>query len=232
MPAWNFADVWEVVAEIAPDRPAQRGGDRTVTWGEWDRRANALAADLLDAGLGHQAKVAAYLYNGLEYLEVYHAAFKAGLVPVNTNYRYGPEEIVYLFDNADAEAVVFHAVVRAAARTDQGPPAQGAALVCGGGRFAAPGVGGALRSGRGRGSRPGRRALGPVGRRSAAALHRRHDRHAQGRDVAPARPVHGAGRRRQPHAGRSAGDRHGRLPDPDRGGRRRRRRSSCCRRAR
>jgi acyl-CoA synthetase (AMP-forming)/AMP-acid ligase II len=108
-PAWNFADVWEVVAEIAPDRPAHGHGDRALTWGEWDRRANALAADLLSAGLGRQAKVAAYLYNGLEYLEVYHAAFKAGLVPVNTNYRYGPAEIVYLFDNADAEAVVFHA---------------------------------------------------------------------------------------------------------------------------
>ena len=37
------------------------------------------------------------------------AAFKAAMVPVNTNYRYGAEEIVYLFDNADAEAVVFHA---------------------------------------------------------------------------------------------------------------------------
>src|SRR5205823_4942598 len=32
-----------------------------------------------------------------------------GLAPINTNYRYGAEEIVYLFDNADAEAVVFHA---------------------------------------------------------------------------------------------------------------------------
>ena len=31
-------------------------------------------------------------------------------MPVNTNYRYGPEEILYLFDNSDAEAVVFHAV--------------------------------------------------------------------------------------------------------------------------
>ena len=37
------------------------------------------------------------------------AAFKAGLVPVNTNYRYAADEILYLFDNADAEAVVFHA---------------------------------------------------------------------------------------------------------------------------
>ncbi|MFM7870591.1 MAG: AMP-binding protein, partial [Actinomycetota bacterium] len=33
---------------------------------------------------------------------------KGGFAPVNTNYRYGPEEVAYLFDNADAEAVVFH----------------------------------------------------------------------------------------------------------------------------
>src|SRR5262249_29401650 len=84
-------------------------GDRVVTWGQFDRRANALAADLLDAGLTHQSKVAAYLYNCTEYLEAYLAAFKGGFVPMNTNFRYGPEEIVYLFDNADAEAVVFHA---------------------------------------------------------------------------------------------------------------------------
>ncbi|HMC53313.1 MAG TPA: acyl-CoA synthetase [Acidimicrobiales bacterium] len=105
---WNFADVWEAVAAAVPDAPCQIQGGRTVTWAEFDRRGNRLAADLLGAGLGHQAKVGAYLYNCPEYLETYLAAFKAGLVPVNTNYRYGPEEIVYLFDNADAEAVVFH----------------------------------------------------------------------------------------------------------------------------
>ncbi|MBK9178767.1 MAG: acyl-CoA synthetase [Acidimicrobiales bacterium] len=106
---WNFADVYEAVAAAVPDRPCQIQGDRIVTWGSFDRRANALAADLLEAGLGRQSKVVAYLYNGPEYLEVYAAAFKAGLAPVNTNYRYGPDEIRYLFDNADAEAVVFHA---------------------------------------------------------------------------------------------------------------------------
>ena len=55
------------------------------------------------------AKVACYLYNGVEYLETMTAAFKVAMAPVNTNYRYGPDEITYLFDNADAEAVVFHA---------------------------------------------------------------------------------------------------------------------------
>ncbi len=109
MSGWNFADIYEAVAARVPDRPCQIHGDRIVTWGDFDRRADALARDLLDAGLTHQSKVAAYLYNGPEYLEVYVAAFKAGLAPVNTNYRYGAEEITYLFDNADTEAVVFHA---------------------------------------------------------------------------------------------------------------------------
>jgi fatty-acyl-CoA synthase len=109
MSSWNIVDAWEIVSSAVPDRIAQQCGDRAFTYAEFDRRANALAADLLDAGLGRQAKVAAYLYNGPEYMEVYSAAFKAGLVPVNTNYRYGVAELRYLFDNADAEAVVFSA---------------------------------------------------------------------------------------------------------------------------
>jgi fatty-acyl-CoA synthase len=104
---WNFADVWEALAGKIPQAPCQVQGDRVVRWGEFDAGANGLARHLLDAGLGHQAKVAAYLTNCPEYLQTYVAAFKAGMVPVNTNYRYGPDEITYLFDNADAEAVVF-----------------------------------------------------------------------------------------------------------------------------
>ena len=109
MSGWNYADVYEAIAAKVPQRPCQVQGDRTITWAEFDARADALAADLLAAGLTHQSKVVAYLFNCPEYLETYVAAFKGGFAPVNTNYRYGHDEIVYLFDNADAEAVVFHA---------------------------------------------------------------------------------------------------------------------------
>lgn len=104
-----YANVWETIARTQPERPAVIQGTHVTRWGEFDRRADALAADLLEAGLGQGAKVAAYLYNSAEYLATYYAAFKAGLHPINTNYRYGPEELFYLFDNADAEAIVFHA---------------------------------------------------------------------------------------------------------------------------
>ena len=106
---WNLADIFEAVAEVGPDRPAQKCGDRLITWGEFDRRADALGVDLLARGLTHQGKVAAYLHNSPEYLETYFAAFKVAGVPVNVNYRYGAQELAYLLDNADAEAVVFHA---------------------------------------------------------------------------------------------------------------------------
>ena len=109
MSGWHIADVWEAIAGKQPGKPALLQGSQVVTWGEFDAHADALAARLIEAGVGADAKVAAYLYNGPEYLEVYYGAFKAGLAPINTNYRYGGEELVYLFDNADAEVVVFHA---------------------------------------------------------------------------------------------------------------------------
>jgi fatty-acyl-CoA synthase len=108
MTGWNFADLWEICADVRGEAPAQVHGDRTIGWTELDRRADGLATALLDAGLAHQDKVAQYLYNGPEYMQGVYACFKAGMVPVNTNYRYAEDELVYLWDNADAAAVMFH----------------------------------------------------------------------------------------------------------------------------
>ena len=105
---WNYAEVWEAIAARLPDAPAQRHAGAQWTWRQFDERADALAAHLLARGAVEQDKVAQYLYNGPEYLESVFAAFKAGLAVVNTNYRYTPDEIVYLWDNADVVAVVFH----------------------------------------------------------------------------------------------------------------------------
>jgi len=104
---WHFADLFETIAEASPDRIAIIQGDRHIAWREFDRRADAVAADLLSAGVSHQGKVMTYLYNSPEFLETYYAAIKNSMVPVNVNYRYGPDEIAYLFENADAEAAVF-----------------------------------------------------------------------------------------------------------------------------
>ncbi|MCU4186419.1 AMP-binding protein [Acidiferrimicrobium sp. IK] len=109
MTDWNYAQVWNAVAETFPEREALVQGRRRRTWAALDRRSDGLGAALVESGLGRQAKVAQYLYNSPEYLESVYACFKASLVPVNTNYRYTDDELVYLWDNADVEAVIFHA---------------------------------------------------------------------------------------------------------------------------
>ncbi len=106
--SWNLADLWEQVADALPDAPALSQGDAALTWAEMDRRADGVAAALLAEEAREQDKVAQYLYNCNEYTESLYGCFKAGLAPVNTNYRYGPEELAYLWDNSDAVAVVFH----------------------------------------------------------------------------------------------------------------------------
>jgi len=108
MPGWNFADLWETIAAVQPDAPALVHAETRRTWAEFDARANGVARWLLDLGVEHQDKVAHYLYNCNEFLESMFGIFRAGLAPVNTNYRYADEELLYLWDNADAVAVVFH----------------------------------------------------------------------------------------------------------------------------
>ena len=102
------ATLWEALAERLGDQPAIIEPARTRTWRELERNAARLAGALHFAGLGPGSKVAAYLYNGAEYLETYFAAFKVRAQPVNVNYRYVEAELSYILDNADARALVFH----------------------------------------------------------------------------------------------------------------------------
>jgi len=105
---FHFATVWESIADQLADRTAVVHGDRRFTWAQYDDRAARIAAAYTAAGLGPDAKIGLYLYNGNEYLEAHYGAFKMRGVPVNVNYRYLDDELVYLLDNADAEALVFH----------------------------------------------------------------------------------------------------------------------------
>ncbi|MGE0583871.1 MAG: AMP-binding protein [Flavobacteriaceae bacterium] len=105
---WNFADIYDVVAKEIPDSVALVQGDRKLVWRDLDRRATSIAAFLIAAGLKRQANVTQYLYNCTDYLESIVATFKGAFVPMNTNFRYGPEELTYLWTNGDVEAVIFH----------------------------------------------------------------------------------------------------------------------------
>jgi len=104
----HLATLWESFADIIGDRDALICGDSRRTWQVYDDRAARLASAFAEAGLKPDSKVGLYLYNSNEYLESQYAAFKLRTVPVNINYRYLDDELLYLLDNSDSEILVFH----------------------------------------------------------------------------------------------------------------------------
>lgn len=104
----HWATVWESIADVVGDRPAVTNGTVTRSWAEYEDRAARVAAAYSAAGLGPDSKIALYLYNGNEYMEAQFGAFKMRGVPVNVNYRYLDNELLYLLENSDAEALVYH----------------------------------------------------------------------------------------------------------------------------
>ncbi len=104
---FHFASAWEAIADTVPDRTALICEGVTRTWADYDGRATRVAGLLQAHGLGADTKVGLYLHNCNEYLEAQYGVFKLSGCPINVNYRYKAEELVYLLDNADAEAVFY-----------------------------------------------------------------------------------------------------------------------------
>ena len=105
----DFASVWEMVSDLVPENDALICGEDIVSWKEYDDRASKIASALSEAGLGANSKAGLYLNNSNEYLIAQYAIFKVGGIPINVNYRYVEEELIYLLENSDAEAVFYHA---------------------------------------------------------------------------------------------------------------------------
>ncbi|MAL96683.1 MAG: AMP-binding protein [Haliea sp.] len=105
---FNIADLFELVVDRVPERTALVCGDQRDSYAELDARANRLAHYLASRGVGAGDHVGLYLYNCNEYLEGMLACFKIRAVPININYRYVQEELVYIFDNADLVAAIHH----------------------------------------------------------------------------------------------------------------------------
>jgi fatty-acyl-CoA synthase len=110
---WNFGDILDGIATVLPpDTPALIHGDRVITQREFTQRTNNIARALIARGAQPGDKVAFYMHNCPEYSEAFAACFKGRLIHVNVNYRYTPEEVFYIFDNSDAQTVIFGSELR------------------------------------------------------------------------------------------------------------------------
>lgn len=105
---WNYGDILDQIATVLPgDAPALIHGERIINWKDMTARSNNLARALHARGAKPGDKIAFYMRNRPEYMETLAAAFKGRLTHVNVNYRYKADEVFYIFDNSDAQTVVY-----------------------------------------------------------------------------------------------------------------------------
>ena len=119
---FSLAEVHDAVATAIADREALVFRERRLTYGDLRDRSRQLANYLLSRGVEVRAErnelmgqqsgqdhLAIYCYNGNEYVEAMLGAFKARVAPLNVNYRYVEEELLYLLNDSQARAIVYHA---------------------------------------------------------------------------------------------------------------------------
>src|SRR5215472_14657993 len=102
----NLGEVLRFNARIFPDKIGARDLDRAMTFREWNARSCRLANALLGLGLAKGDRIAVLAYNCVEWLEIYAATAKAGLVAVPINFRLVTEEIRYIVENCGASAFI------------------------------------------------------------------------------------------------------------------------------
>lgn len=98
----NLGNLLRSRATDGRDAPALLCGDRTISFGELDASTDRLAAWLLEQGLRPGDRVAVQWPNAIEVVQVYFAAFKAGLIAVPINLRLKASEVAWIIENSGA----------------------------------------------------------------------------------------------------------------------------------
>ncbi len=104
----NYATVVEAMTDRLPDQACLVYGDKVTSYREFDDRSARISRALAEHGLGRDSKVGLFLYNCPEYMEGTLAAFKLRAIPINVNYRYVGDELIYLLQDCEAQALIFH----------------------------------------------------------------------------------------------------------------------------
>ena len=100
-------------AERFPGKTAIICQDVRISYQDLDDQCNQFAQALNELGLARGAKVAILSRNRPEYVTAFFGAARSGCVLVNVSVLYSVEELVYVLNKADVEALVFEDVFAA-----------------------------------------------------------------------------------------------------------------------
>jgi malonyl-CoA/methylmalonyl-CoA synthetase len=110
----NLIHLFDLSLTARQDSPALEWQGRTYTFGELDVRSNRLAHLLAARGLHTGDRLAIYLSNCVEWIDLYLACVKLGVVVVPVNILYRDREIAYILADSEPAALVADAVIECA----------------------------------------------------------------------------------------------------------------------
>lgn len=102
----NLGDSLTRSASRYPDKEAVIDGDRRLTYRQFDEKVNALANGLIARGFSRGDALALMSGNSLEFLVVYYACAKAGLIVVPISLVWRSAEISYVIGHSRAKGIV------------------------------------------------------------------------------------------------------------------------------
>ena len=102
----TISDAIATHARLTPHKLGARDSRRNLSFSDWNLRATRLGAGLLNLGLGKGDRIGVVAYNCVEWMEIYVALARAGLVAVPINFRLTAPEIAYILEHAEVSALI------------------------------------------------------------------------------------------------------------------------------
>src|SRR5437899_5639069 len=102
----NLGYLFDTPLRLAPSSPALIQGDRVLSYGELDARADRVAGGLRGLGVEPGDRVALLFSNDWRFAEVLFGTMRLGAVAVPLNIRMGDEALAYVLGDAEARVLV------------------------------------------------------------------------------------------------------------------------------
>ena len=103
---FNISEMLQTHARLRPAHIGASDSRRRLSFAVWNSRASCLASGLLAQGLQPGERVAVLAYNRIEWLEIYVALARAGLVALPLNFRLVSDELAYILKDAQVSALI------------------------------------------------------------------------------------------------------------------------------
>jgi len=104
----NIGKIPAKTARLSPNREAlvDIPNDRRMSYGELDRRVRQLANAFIELGLNKGDRVAILSKNCIEYMEIYYACARCGMIAQPLNWRLGTQELLRIMQDGDPSVVM------------------------------------------------------------------------------------------------------------------------------